>query len=72
MMVLSGIFFSYQSFPDWAIFIIKLLPLTMLTDALRAVVNEGAGFSETALSMTFMTIIGIFTFVIGMRMYKWY
>lgn len=72
MMVLSGIFFSYQSFPDWAIIIIKLLPLTMLTDALRAVINEGAGFSTTIVSMGVMTLIGIFTFLIGKRMYKWY
>lgn len=72
MMVLSGIFFSYQSFPDWAIGLIKALPLTMLTDALRAVINEGAGFSETIAAMGILSVIGVITFAIGKRMYKWY
>lgn len=72
MMVLSGIFFSYQSFPEWTINIIKILPLTMLTDSLRAVINEGAGFTETFMSMAIMTFLGIVTFMVGKRMYKWY
>ncbi len=45
MMVLSGIFFSYQNFPDWSLPVIKNLPLTMLTDGIRSIFNEGAGLS---------------------------
>ncbi|MDR2843841.1 MAG: ABC transporter permease, partial [Candidatus Symbiothrix sp.] len=44
MMILSGIFFSYHNFPEWSIGLIKLLPLTALTDGMRSIFNEGAGW----------------------------
>ena len=49
MMVLSGIFFSYHNFPDWSIAVIRNLPLTMLTDGIRSIFNEGAGWSQVAM-----------------------
>ena len=49
MMVLSGIFFSYQNFPDWSLPVIRNLPLTMLTDGIRSIFNEGAGYHEVAI-----------------------
>ncbi|MBI3396162.1 MAG: ABC transporter permease, partial [Spirochaetia bacterium] len=42
MMVLSGIFFSYHNFPDWAAAVVQYFPLTLLADLSRAVFNEGA------------------------------
>jgi len=46
MMVLSGIFFSYQNFPEWSLPVIRNLPLTMLTDGIRSIFNEGAGYMK--------------------------
>src|SRR5262249_34084276 len=42
MWILSGVFFSYQRFPDAVQPWIKALPLTALNDALRAAILEGA------------------------------
>lgn len=72
MLVLSGIFFSYQNFPDWAVNIIKFFPLTILVDDLRSIINEGAGFLDTLDGFAILSVTGILTFFIGLRMYKWY
>jgi ABC-2 type transport system permease protein len=72
MLVLSGIFFSYQNFPDWAVSIIKFLPLTILVDDLRSIVNEGAGFFNILDGFAILSVTGILTFFIGLRMYRWY
>ncbi|MFH1161611.1 MAG: ABC transporter permease [bacterium] len=72
MMVLSGIFFSYHNFPDWAITIIKPLPLTMYADGIRSIFIEGAGFAETAVPSLIMTGTGIVFFMVGLRLFKWH
>jgi len=43
MWLCSGVFFSYERFPDAVKPLIRALPLTALNDALRAVINDGAG-----------------------------
>jgi ABC-type polysaccharide/polyol phosphate export permease len=72
MMVLSGVFFSYHSFPEWLIYIIKPLPLTMLNDGVRAVFNEGAGFAETLLPTLILFVEGFVFFIAGLKLFKWY
>ena len=63
MMVLSGIFFSYHNFPDWSIPVIQKLPLTMLTDGIRSIFNEGAGYHEVALPIFILTATGVSSFL---------
>ncbi|MCX6254068.1 MAG: ABC transporter permease [Bacteroidia bacterium] len=72
MMVLSGIFFSYQNFPDWSIPVIKHLPLTMMTDGIRSIFNEGAGYHEVAMPILVLSAIGILFFSIGLKIFKWH
>lgn len=72
MMVLSGIFFSYQNFPDWTVSVIKILPLTLFTDHTRSIVNEGAGIFQTAGGIGILLLFGVVTFALGMKVYKWY
>ena len=72
MMVLSGVFFSYHSFPDFLITIIRPLPLTMLNDGVRAIFNEGAGFSETILATVILFTEGFIFFIVGLKLFKWY
>jgi ABC-type multidrug transport system permease subunit len=72
MMVLSGVFFSYHSFPDWIINIIRPLPLTMVNDGVRAIFNEGAGLSETILPTIVLLVEGFVFFVAGLKLFKWY
>ena len=72
MMLLSGIFFSYHNFPQWSLGIIKLLPLTALTDGIRSIFNEGAGWMEIITPSVALSLFGIICFVVGMRLFKWY
>ena len=72
MMVLSGIFFSYQNFPDWSINVIKVLPLTMLTDGIRSIFNEGAGYNEIAVPFLVLSATGILFFGAGLKIFKWH
>ncbi len=71
MMLLSGIFFSYHNFPEWSISTIKLLPLTALTDGIRSIFNEGAGWMEVIYPTCTLSALGIICFVIGMKLFKW-
>jgi ABC-2 type transport system permease protein len=72
MMILSGIFFSYHNFPDWSIPVIQMFPLTMLTDGIRSIFNEGAGFPEVALPVLILTATGIIFFGAGLKIFKWH
>jgi ABC-2 type transport system permease protein len=72
MMILSGIFFSYQNFPDWIIIFIKNLPLTLLADGMRSIFIEGAGFAEVIAPTSILFAIGIFFFLIGLKIFRWH
>lgn len=72
MMVLSGIFFSYHNFPDWSIGVIKNLPLTMMTDGIRSIFNEGAGYGEVAIPVLILTATGALFFSAGLKIFKWH
>ena len=72
MMVLSGIFFSYHNFPEWAIPAIQKFPLTMMADGMRSVMIEGAGFGEVYIPILILSASGLIFFVAGMRIFKWH
>jgi ABC-2 type transport system permease protein len=72
MMVLSGIFFSYHNFPDWSIGVIRNLPLTMMTDGIRSIFNEGAGYHEVAMPVLILTTMGVLFFSAGLKIFKWH
>ncbi len=72
MMVLSGIFFSYHNFPDWSIPVIQKLPLTMLADGVRSIMNEGAGYAQVGVPILILTSTGIIFFLAGLKVFKWH
>ncbi len=72
MMILSGIFFSYQSFPDWAVSIIRLFPLTIFADTARAIFIEGAGWSDIVLPVGVLGGLGVVFLGVGLKVFKWY
>ncbi len=72
MTIVSGIFFSYEGFPDWLIPVIKILPLTILTDSIRAVFNEGAGLAQVLMPCSVLTILGLTFYFLGLKLFKWY
>ena len=72
MIVLSGIFFSYHNFPDWAIGFIKILPLTILADGIRSIFIEGAGLTEMVIPFFALLATGVICFYVGLKFFKWY
>jgi ABC-type multidrug transport system permease subunit len=72
MMILSGIFFSYQNFPEWSQPVIKNLPLTMLADGFRNVFNEGASLAVVSSKIILLFTIGFVFFILGLKIFKWF
>jgi ABC-type multidrug transport system permease subunit len=71
MWICSGVFFSYERFPDAVKPLIRALPLTALNDALRAVINDAAGLSQVAIPLIVLAAWGIVGFTLGIRIFKW-
>lgn len=72
MMVLSGIFFSYQNFPEWSQSVIRALPLTMMTDSFRSIFNEGSGIKDVVLPIIILFSTGVVFFSAGLKIFKWH
>lgn len=71
MWMLSGIFFSSERFPQVAQPIIKILPLTPLIDALRAIMQEGAPLSDQLSRLAILAVWGAVSFVLALRWFRW-
>jgi ABC-type multidrug transport system permease subunit len=71
MFVFSGIFFSSERFPDLLQPFIRLLPLTALNDALRAVILEGASLVTQLPRVGLLLAWGGFSFVLALYRFRW-
>ena len=71
MWLCSGVFFSYERFPDAVKPLIRLLPLTMLNDALRAVMNDAAGLTQVAPHILGLVVWGVLSFAVALKIFRW-
>jgi len=71
MWLCSGVFFSYERFPDAVKPFIRLLPLTLLNDSLRAVINDAASLAQIAGKLALLAAWGLVTFMIGLKVFRW-
>jgi ABC-2 type transport system permease protein len=71
MVVLSGVFFSTARFPESIQPLIRVLPLTALNDALRAIYNEGAGLGAVGMELALVTAWGAASFLLALRLFRW-
>ena len=71
MWLLSGIFFSYERFPEAMHPTIQLLPLTALNDALREMMLEGAGLADIGFELAVMTVWGLVSFAVALKIFRW-
>jgi ABC transporter DrrB family efflux protein len=71
MMLLSGIWYSRNHFPDWLIHVTDFLPLTALVDALRRVALEGVSISDLGFQLTILLGYLGFSLIGAMRTFKW-
>jgi ABC-2 type transport system permease protein len=71
MWIFSGVFFSYERFPAAIQPLIKVLPLTALTDALRASILEGTPLIHQWPQLLVMFLWGGISFVLALRWFRW-
>jgi ABC-2 type transport system permease protein len=71
MMFLSGIFFPMTNAPSWIQPIVKVLPLTYLANALRAVVIDGVGLWAVRWDLVILLgATGVFV-ITAVRFFRW-
>lgn len=71
MWLLSGTFFSYERFPEFALPFIRALPLTALNDALRGVMNDGLGLAALWAPVVILLAWGLAGFAVAVRIFRW-
>jgi ABC-type multidrug transport system permease subunit len=71
MWTLSGIFFSYENFPEILHPIIKWLPLTPVIDALRAIMMDGKTLASQWPELGIITLWCIVPFAIALWIFRW-
>lgn len=71
MFVASGVFFPTSRFPAAAQPFLARLPLSLLNDALRAILLEGAGLSEVLRPCLALTAWGVLAGLVGLRRFRW-
>jgi ABC-type multidrug transport system permease subunit len=71
MFVFSGIFFSADRFPDVMQPAIQALPLTMLNDALRALIIEGQSLVSQARELLGLLLWGGLSFLLSIKWFRW-
>jgi ABC-type multidrug transport system permease subunit len=71
MWIGSGVFFAYTHFPDFIQPALRILPLTALNDALRAVLLEGAGLAAVAVPVALLVAWTVVSFVVALRIFRW-
>lgn len=71
MWLTSGVFFSYERFPDVLHPFLKLLPLTGLNDALRAVMLDGDSIFRLGPEIAVMVGWTVLTLVVSLKIFRW-
>ncbi len=71
MWTLSGIFFSYERFPELFWPVIKALPLTPVIDALRALMMDGKSIFTLGPELLVMSLWCVIPFVLALAVFRW-
>ena len=71
MWIFSGVFFSYERFPQVVQPAIKALPLTALNDALRAIILQGSSLGSQLGRIAVLLFWGGICFLLALRWFRW-
>jgi ABC-2 type transport system permease protein len=71
MLLVSGVFFSYERFPTVIHPLIRALPLTALNDSMRAVINEGASLASQAANLGILAAWAVLCFTTALWRFRW-
>lgn len=71
MWLASGVFFSYERFPEFTHAALRLLPLTALNDALRGILLDGQSILSHGPEVAVMAAWGVVSFAVALRIFRW-
>jgi ABC-type multidrug transport system permease subunit len=71
MFIFSGVFFSTDRFPAVLQPLVKVLPLTALTDALRSTVTQRATIADISTPLAILGVWAAIFFCISLRLFRW-
>jgi len=71
MFVASGVFFSTARFPAVLQPWLRLLPLTALNDAMRAVMIDGAGVRGIGFELGLLSAFAALSFGAALKLFRW-
>jgi ABC transporter DrrB family efflux protein len=71
MWLLSGSFFSADRFPTAMQWFVQALPLTAVNNALRAIMNEGAGLATVLVPIGIIVAWGVAGFFAALALFRW-
>ena len=71
MWLASGVFFSYERFPDAIHPVLRLLPLTGLIDALRAIMIDGESILQQGPESALLAGWCVLTFLVALKIFRW-
>ena len=71
MWIVSGVFFSAQRFPDMLQPVIRVLPLTAMIDALRAIMLQGESLGALGPEMAVLGAWLIVSFTLALKLFRW-
>jgi ABC-2 type transport system permease protein len=67
----SGVFFSYERFPEALHPLLRALPLTAFNDALRSGMIDGARVAEMLPELAILSVWAVASFVVALRIFRW-
>ncbi|MEM7783502.1 MAG: ABC transporter permease [Planctomycetota bacterium] len=71
MWTLSGLFFSYERFPELFQPAIRCLPLTPLIDALRAIMMDGKPITTLGFEIVVIVVWTVVSFGVALATFRW-
>jgi ABC-type multidrug transport system permease subunit len=71
MWLLSGVFFSYERFPELLQPLLAVLPLSALNDGLRAMMLDGEGLLTVLTPLAILAAWGLIAFFAALRLFRW-
>ena len=71
MWLCSGVFFSYERFPEAMQGFCRALPLTALNDALRGIMLEGVSLLSVGSELLVLVLWGVISFFLALKFFRW-
>lgn len=72
MMFLSEVWFSLEGAPEWIKGVSLAFPLTHVNNAVRKIMNDGAGLSDVSFELILLTVITMVCLTLGARLFSWH